>query len=202
MLDHQDNLTSWSGLLEICKSNFDFSAFSCNAQMRLNCEAIKLSWREYLEILKLFNMDQKFVKIAESELGETKLRRYQALKQFNEWLDKHPFIVNITRGENRILWNFWKIENNLNYHLRWNNFAGISSLGQIQCSPCMCEIWKLCSVEIQISAIFRIWKLPRAHFGEKHRLTEHGNVVLAHSARLGRKTRPNSETRPTRPWNF
>lgn len=44
-------------------------------------------------------MDLKFVKMAESELGETKIRRYQALKQFNEWLDKHPFIVNVTRGE-------------------------------------------------------------------------------------------------------
>lgn len=48
-------------------------------------------------------MDQKFVKIAENELGETKLRRYQALKQFNEWIDKHPFIVNITRGEKQLV---------------------------------------------------------------------------------------------------
>lgn len=64
-------------------------------------------------------MDQKFLKIAENELGETKLKRYQALKQFNEWLDKHPFIVNITRGEKKFVEKFVNtLKKNLNYRHR------------------------------------------------------------------------------------
>jgi hypothetical protein len=48
---------------------------------------------------KIQIMDPKFEIIAENQLGETKIKRLQALKQLNDWLDKHPFIVNITRGE-------------------------------------------------------------------------------------------------------
>lgn len=40
-------------------------------------------------------MDAKFVEIAESELRETSSRKTQALQQFNEMLNKHPFIKKI-----------------------------------------------------------------------------------------------------------
>jgi hypothetical protein len=43
-------------------------------------------------------MDPKFVEIAKNELREEEPRRTQALQQFNDWLDKHPFITKVRRG--------------------------------------------------------------------------------------------------------
>lgn len=44
-------------------------------------------------------MDPKFIEMAKNELREDDSRRAQALVQFNEWLDKHPFITKVRRGE-------------------------------------------------------------------------------------------------------
>jgi hypothetical protein len=43
-------------------------------------------------------MDQKFIDKAEAELGETELRKSQALAQFREWISKHPFLNNVRQG--------------------------------------------------------------------------------------------------------
>lgn len=59
-------------------------------------------------------MDPKFSKIAESELRETESRRTQAIQQLNDWLDKHPFIKKVRRGEIHI--NF-KSTFTLKFHL-------------------------------------------------------------------------------------
>lgn len=44
-------------------------------------------------------MDPKFYEIAKNELREDDSRREQALAQFNEFLDKHPFLVKVRRGK-------------------------------------------------------------------------------------------------------
>lgn len=44
-------------------------------------------------------MDPKFLEIARKELREDDLRKEQALVQFNEFLDKHPFFVKVRRGK-------------------------------------------------------------------------------------------------------
>jgi hypothetical protein len=48
-------------------------------------------------------MDQKFVEMAKIELREDESRKAQALQQFNDWIDKHPFIVSGRRDENFLL---------------------------------------------------------------------------------------------------
>lgn len=48
-------------------------------------------------------MDPKFVEIAKNELREDETRKIQALKQFNDWIDKHPFIISGRRDENFLL---------------------------------------------------------------------------------------------------
>jgi len=43
-------------------------------------------------------MDDKFIKIAELELGETEVKRKQSLDHFRSWLSKHPFLKDIRQG--------------------------------------------------------------------------------------------------------
>lgn len=55
-----------------------------------------------LLVCDIDEMDPKFIEIAKDELREDDLRKQQALAQFNEFLDKHPFLVKVRRGKVRI----------------------------------------------------------------------------------------------------
>lgn len=44
-------------------------------------------------------MDYKFVEKARLELGETELKRTQALAHFREWLSKHRYLKDCRQGE-------------------------------------------------------------------------------------------------------
>ena len=45
------------------------------------------------------NLSDFYTQIAKSELNETEIRKEQSIKQFNEWLSKHPFIKKCEIGE-------------------------------------------------------------------------------------------------------
>lgn len=45
------------------------------------------------------SLSSRFLQMAKEEIGEDETKKVQALDQFREWLDKHPFITKSCRGE-------------------------------------------------------------------------------------------------------
>jgi len=54
------------------------------------------------------NLSDFYIQIAKTELNETETRKEQSIKQFYEWLSKHPFITNCEFGEILKLFSFLK----------------------------------------------------------------------------------------------
>lgn len=46
-------------------------------------------------------MDQKFIDMAKTDLGEDETKRTQALAHFREWLSKHPFLSHVRQGSRK-----------------------------------------------------------------------------------------------------